>query len=846
MDSASDRRRAPRRRRFTLSRAPPSREARMDPVRLGPLREQPPSEVLRAHGSRTAAASRRDIDVVGVLRRGRQSADFRRPTNLGALMSLRRAASWRRYLRFWGNDPAGDLDDELRFHLEARYDEYVADGMTPERARAEVDRRFGDVGTVRARCTEIDTQWQRERSMIDRFHIAATELRFAVRQLRRNTSLSIAAILCLALGIGVNTSIFSVVDTLLFRPLPFPQSDRLVLIGEALPNFGGGNFGLISTPEYHDYQRLEGRVFESSAIYENTALTISSSGADPERVPSAVVSATLFKVLRINPAHGRLFLPGDDVVGSANTAVISDAFWRRRFNADPSVVGRTILVNGVATTIVGITPSGFAFPLPGLGGPVADIFSPYWITPEIEKTRGDSYSTTLIARLAPGTTLEQAKRGASEIARQLPQRHPDVYSAKHVTTADVFPLRDRAIGDSRRSLLVLFASVGLVLLIACINVSSLLLARAATRQREISVRRALGASRSRLAMQFLAESSVLVMIGGVLGVAFATWGAKALAARAPQALLQGYQIAVNGRVLLFSVVIAAMTAVVVSLLPALQRPEAGIADSLQGGGRTASAGISKQRGRRTLVVSEIALALIVATGAGLMVKSLINTQNVDPGFDSSGLVSFRLGLLNYRYRTADEVTRFEQQMADRLGALPGVRSASVATTIPMSGGSRISFSIEGSDLPKVPIASNTIVFPDYFETLRIPIRAGRSFNQQDTRSSPTVAIINEALARQYYPGVNPVGRRIKWGSPTSPSPWATIVGVSATVKASSLESPDEPAVYFPATQIDTSIVDRMMRGMVYLVRTDGDPSALFNAIRRTVKDADPELPIVGL
>jgi putative ABC transport system permease protein len=229
-----------------------------------------------------------------------------------------------------------------------------------------------------------------------------------------------------------------------------------------------------------------------------------------------------------------------------------------------------------------------------------------------------------------------------------------------------------------------------------------------------------------------------------------------------------------------------------------------------------------------------------------MVKSLINTQNVDPGFDSSGLVSFRLGLLNYRYRTTDEVTRFERQMAERLRALPGVRSASVATAIPMSGLLRISFSVEGSDLPKVPVGSNTIVFPDYFETLRIPIRAGRSFNQQDARATPPVAIINEALARQYYPGVNPVGRRIKWGSPTSPAPWATIVGVSATVKTSSLDSSDEPGMYLPAAQIDSSIVDRMMRGMVYVVRTDGDPSALFNTIRRTVKDADPELPIVGL
>jgi putative ABC transport system permease protein len=761
-------------------------------------------------------------------------------------MSARRIATWRRYLRFWGVDHARDLDDELRFHLEARYDEYVAGGMDPAAARAEVERRFGDVGVVRDKCTAIDSQWQRERTMVDRFHVIVADLRFALRQLQRSPSLSIAAILCFALGIGANTSIFSVVDAILFRPLPFPDGNRLVLIGEGLPRFGGNNFGLISTPEYHDYQRLEGSVFEKTAIYETTSLTLASGGGDPERVPSAVVSATLFDVLRVKAARGRTFAAGEDRVGGPNVAVISDAHWRRRFNGDSLIVGRSVVINGVPTTIIGVMPPSFAFPLSGMGGGVAEVFSPYWITADVEKQRGDMYNTSLIARLAPGVTLERAKIGASDIAKRLPQLHPDAYGSNHVTIADVFPLRERATGPVRDSLLVLLAAVGLVLLIACINVSSLLLARTAARQREISVRRALGASRGRLAQQFLAETLVLVTVGGGLGVLFAVWGSKTLAQYAPPALLQGYDISVDARVLAVTALITVATAIVISLLPTLQQPEHRLATALRDEGRAASGGVSRQRGRRTLVVSEIALALIVATGAGLMVKSLLNAHDVDPGFDPSGVASFRLGLIDSRYPTPEKVVQFERALIERLRAVPGVRDATIATAVPMSGLWRLTFSLEGRNLPTIPTGINTLVFPRYFETMRIPVRVGRAFENTDVVGSPSVVIVNEALARQFFPGVNPVGRRLKWGSPESPREWSTIVGVAGDVHVTALESPVEPAVYFPALQADTFLVHRALRGMSYIVRADGDPRALFNDVRRIVKDADPELPIVGL
>jgi Acidobacterial duplicated orphan permease len=751
----------------------------------------------------------------------------------------RRAPAWRRYLRFWGNDPARDLDDELRFHLEARYDDYLREGMDPVRARAEAERRFGDVAVVREQCSVVDAQSQRKHTMTDLFTNAGGDLRHALRQFRRNRALSIAAILCFALGIGANTSIFSVVDAILFRPLPFPESDRLVLIGEALPQFGGENFGVISAPEYADYKQLEGRVFDKVAIYDNASLSITGDG-EPERVMGAAVSASLFDVLRVHAARGRTFLPGDDAIGSPNVAVLSDAIWKRRFAADPHIVGRTIGINGVATTIVGVLPPGFAFPLPGSGGQVAEVFSPYLITPAVEKTRGNAYGTTLIARLAPGVTIDQARRGASEIASRLTQMHPGAYGQGRIILADVFSLHEHLVGQVRRSLLVLLAAVGLVLLIACINVSSLLLAHAAARRRELSVRRALGASRARLAQQFFVESLVLVVLGASLGVGFAVWGSRALAQHAPQALLSGYVVSVDARVLLVTAAIAAVTAVAISLLPAFQQPERALAGSLRDEGRAMSGGVARQRGRRALVVSQIALATIMAAGAGLMVRSLLKARNVDPGFDPGHLAMITLGLNDYRYPDPPSVFRFEQDMLDRLRVLPSVSSVTASSSVPS-----LSFSIEGRDLARTPFAAGALVFSDYFKTMRIPIRAGQAFTGRETMESPRIAIISQTLARQLFADSDPIGKRIKWGSPTSPAPWCTIIGVAGDVRDGALDAPIQPQIYFPALQSDSTVVSRFLRSAQYVVRSSGDPTSLFGAIRGAVRVADPELPIVG-
>ncbi|HEX8945378.1 MAG TPA: ABC transporter permease, partial [Gemmatimonadaceae bacterium] len=533
--------------------------------------------------------------------------------------------SWRRYLRFWGSDPRRDLDDELRFHLEARYEEFLAAGMDPARARAESEQRFGDLGRVRAQCEAIDSQWERERSMLDLIHTIGADFRYALRQLRRNAALNVAAILCFALGIGANTSIFSVVDAVLFRPLPFRDPERLVLVGESLPRFGAENFGVISAPEFEDYQRLNGRVFSNSAMYESESFAVGGA-SEPERVVGLSGSAALFDVFGVTMARGRSFASTDVVTGSPSVAVISDALWHRRFGGDPAVVGRSIDVDGHPTTIVGVARPEFRFPLPGIGGEPADVFLPYKMTSEIQRQRGNSYRTFLLARLAPGVTLTAAKRAVGDLANSLPVLHPESYGTNWKTVADAFPLRDQATKDVRRPLIILLSAVAMVLLIACINVSSLLIARAASRRREISVRQALGASRARLVQQFFAEAVVLVSIAGALGVGVATTGARVLAAHAPRAVLQGYNVSVDARVLAATAVVVVATALVFSLVPVLSQARSSLGPALHDEGRNSTAGQSRQRGRRVLVVTEISLALMLAAVAGLMVRSFLRAR----------------------------------------------------------------------------------------------------------------------------------------------------------------------------------------------------------------------------
>ena len=765
-------------------------------------------------------------------------------------MIVERASAWRRYLRFWGSDPVRDLDEELSFHLAARCDEYIAAGMSPAEARAEAERRFGELARVRDQCRTIDSQWNRERVMKESLQRIAGDLRYAARQLLRNPSLSIAAVACLALGIGANTAIFSVVNAVLYRPLPYRDAGRLVLVGEGLPRFGAENFGVISRPEFFDYQTLNGRVFSGSAIYEMDELAISSVGADPERVGTTRISWNLFDVLGVHPAIGRRFDASDGDTATASTVMISDALWRRRYGASPRVIGQRVDVDGWPSIIVGVMPRSFQFPLPGIGGQPSDLFVPFKFRPSMGGLRGNSYNTYLVARLANGVSLAAARRAVADLAASLSVIHPELYGPNWKTVADAFSLRGHAVQDVRKPLLILLAAVALVLLIACINVSSLMLARAAAREREISVRQALGASFGRLVQQFLAESAVLVGVGTVAGVVVAIWLARLLAEHAPADVLHGYAVAIDWRVLGATTAVAILTTIVVSLVPAFGRRGTALAPSLQDAARGSTAGMARQRGRRVLVVSQIALALVLSTAAGLMVRSFARVHDVNPGFDPQHAIVFRTAMPVGRYRTNESVVQTEERILAALRAIPGVQGASATSELPLSvvGGNetRFAFSIEGKVLPKIPIAVGEIVYDGYFDAMRIPVLEGRAFTAGDVPTGLPVAMVNEALAKRYFGTASAIGHRIKNGSPESTAPWLTIVGVVADVNQTALDRAPEPELYAPVSQTGQTMALSFLRGPGFVVRTAGDPNTVMGPVQRALRAVDPELPMVGL
>ena len=759
-------------------------------------------------------------------------------------MPARAHIAWVRYLAFWRPDPGAELDQELAFHLEARVDEYVATGLDPRAARALAVERLGDLVRVRQDCQRIEQQYARRRSMSDTLSAAAADLRFALRQLARQRAFAVAAIACLVLGIGVNTAIFSVVDAVLFRPLPFPSPDRLVMVGEGLPAIGAENMGTISTPDFLDYATLDSSMFESASAFQTTSLTLSGNGS-PERLAGLEVTSSLFRVLGVAPALGRTFRDGDDAPGSADEVVLTDALWRRRFGGDRAIVGRTIELDGRPATVLGVMPADFVFPLPGLGPDPATFFVPLRMTADVMQQRGNSFNTFVIARLRPRVSVSQASAGVSTVAARMSKAY---YPAAFPVIASAQPLRERLVSDVRRPLIVLLGAVGLVLLIACINVAELLLARAAARSRELAVRLALGAGRGRLVGQYLIEGAVLAVPGALGALALAHWCAVALARVAPQGMLSGYRVGLDVRVLSFTVGVTVLVVLVFSLVPALAGRPLGLASTLRDEGRGTSAGRSRQRARRALVASEIALALVLTTGAGLLVRSFANVMKIDPGFTPAHLLSFRIAFPSYRYPGAARVVNVEHAMVDSLAHLPGARDATAAVNLPTLGGWQIAFSPEGAALAKVPLAANFVVLPNYFATMGIHVVQGRAFDARDASSSGNVAIIDERLARQFFPNGSPIGRRLKWGAPTSTDPWKTVVGVVRTVPELGLDKKSLPEVYFPAGQlaVDTTFVDAALRELTFVVRTDGDPVALTPRITNAVRAIDPQLVVTNV
>jgi putative ABC transport system permease protein len=660
------------------------------------------------------------------------------------------------------------------------------------------------------------------------------DLRYAIRQLVRHPGFTLVSVLALGLGIGANTAIFSVVNAALLRPLPYRDSSRLVVVWDQLVKLGLDRFP-VSYANYLDY-RAQNTVFQDVAAFANVEFNLTA-GDQAERVPGIRVSANLLPMLGATPAAGRIFTSEENGPGRGNVVVVSDSLWQRRFGRDRSIVGKTIMLDGNALTVVGILPANFSF---SAGNPAPELWVPVELRPDPDRTAG---ALELIARLKSGVTLAQASDGLRAVARGIedryhPYRGPHGEDAGYRVTA--IPLREELYGSMRRGLLVLLGAVAFVLLIACANVASLLLARTAVRRREIAVRLSLGAGRFRLVRQLLVESITLSAAGGLLGSALAFWGVNALRAMMPDSLVHLENIPLDLRVLAFALALSLITGVIFGLAPALEGSGLTLSETLKAAGRGVTGGASSRRIRRVLITAEVALSLVLVIGAGLLIKSFARLLSVHPGFRAERMITARISLSEQTYQDDRRVAALYAELLERVRMLPGVLSASVVSQLPLTGGSGGDpFSIEGrpydthSRTPQ--ITDHQVIGPDYFRTMQIPLLAGRIF--RDREPEPAV-IINQTMARGFWPGdlSQAIGRRILLGAPRPGTPWLTIAGVVGDVRNSGLAAEPIPQMYVPIDQTPA-------HSMALVVRTARDSGSLISAVRAQLFSIDPNQPL---
>src|SRR4051794_25130785 len=653
------------------------------------------------------------------------------------------------------------------------------------------------------------------------------DVRFALRLLVKRPGFAAVAVLTLALGVGAATSIFSVVEAVLLRPLPFAEPDRLV--PPTIHGEGGDTYPLPDT----DFiaWREQNETFLSLAVYDGGEGLALTGDGDAERIVVRNVTDRFFATLGVAPLLGRTFEEGEDSPGAPKSVVLSHAFWQRHFHGDSRVIGRSVLLDGVSHTIAGVMPASFAFPESDLDG---------WrvLTMQPPPRRGPFY-TRGIARLKAGTTLDRARANLAVIAGGLKRRYP----GPNDWTYSLVPLQEQMVGDVRRMLYLLFGAVGFLLLIATANVANLLLARASSRTREIAVRAAIGAGRARIVAQLVIESVVLGVLSGLAGLLIASWGTRALLAIAPGGIPRLGEVRLNATVFAFAVGVASLCGVLFGLAPAVRVAGLPLVEGLKEGGRS-GAGVSQRRTQRALVVCEIALALILSVGAGLMIRSMAALTSVDPGFAPTQLVTFQLKLPEFRYDTPQKITALYDALRARLEADPAIRSVGSSTSLPPDLNAMTdNFVAEGQQVApnqSAPVAPLVFVDEHYFKTLGVPLVAGRFFDERDTPGGPSVVIVNETLARRYFPGGNAVGRRLKEGGAERPNnPWMEIVGVVGDVKYSGLNAPPEPAFYLADRQ------QPFIRRFV-IVRTAADPRSALNSIRAAVSALDRDVPVARL
>jgi len=658
------------------------------------------------------------------------------------------------------------------------------------------------------------------------------DLRYGVRMLTKNPGFTVVAVLALTLGIGANTAIFSVVNSVLLRPLPYSEPGRLVQLWEVDAKKKTSEMPA-SYPNFADW-RDQKNAFEEVAAYSDWTFNLTGTG-EPERIRSAIISPAFFSTLGIKPIRGRIFLSGEDERGKDLVAVISESLWRRRFDSDPNIVGRSLNLDDKSFTVIGVIARGVQAPL--LSDEI-ELWAP--LSHGFGFTDRDSHYLNVVARLKPDATLQQAQADMNTIAGRLEQQYPESNKGRSVR---VVSLNEQIVGDFRTSLLVMLGAVVFVLLIGSANVANMSLARATARQKEMAIRTALGAGRWRIVRQLLTESVLLSLLSGTLGLLVAIWGIDLLVALSPADLPRVREVTIDLRVLAFTLAVSLLTGILFGLLPALQASRPNLNERLKTGGGSATGGTNRQHLRGSLVIAEIALSLVLLVGAGLLIRSFLRLQAVNPGFNPTNVLTMQIDLSGPKYKTGAQVIAFHNQLLERLKQLPGVQHASTRSFVPIANDASFAylrFNVEGRQADdSAPAAFYNGVSPEYFQTMMIPLLKGRGFSERDVRGSQNVAIVNGTLARRYFGSEDVMGKRISVEDKPKEEDWITIVGVVGDTKPRELRSEPVAELYMPYGQ-------QPERGMSLMIRYREGGTGVAAAVRNEVLALDKDQPIYSI
>jgi putative ABC transport system permease protein len=747
-----------------------------------------------------------------------------------------RLPGWRR------KQHQSDLEEEIARHLQFAAGDRVERGESAERAQQAARREFGNVALVE-QVTRDQWPWR----WLDEF---LQDLRYATRMLRKNPGFTLVAVLTLALGIGANTAIFAVVNAVLLRPLPFKQPSRLIMLFEGIPKLGFPKMGF-SAPDFVVFARAQ-KSFESVGAYQNKYFNISGDG-EPERLMAARISSSVFPMLGVEPMLGRTFTSAEDAPGQS-VVILSYGLWQRRFGADPGIIGRNLDLNRKPYTVIGVMPKAFNFPLRGpQGSEPAELWVPMAFTATELEGWGTNYMNGVLAGLRPGLAFEQASSEAESLSLLIGSNYPPeltkAFQGAELKVA-MNPYHEEVVKSVRTLLLILMAAVVLVLLIACANVATLLVSRAASRHKEVALRTTLGATRVRLLQQMLTESLLLALIGGSLGLAFASGLKTYLLSLVPESVPLPRDIPTDGGVIAFVLAACLVTTVLCGLVPAFQVSAMALHGPLQEGGRSGTPGRLRHRLQGFFVTVEFALALVLLIGSGLLIRSFAKLVEIDPGFRPDHVLTLKIPIPSERYTQAPKVRQFYEQLLDRTGNIPGVKAVGLTSDLPLNGCGTIAIQIEGgrNAARETPQAiCQTWQVGNYFQTLGIPLLKGRYFTLQDRMDAQPVATVSESAARQLWPGQDPIGKRIRWGVYT---PWQTIVGIVGDVNDEPLGQPVQLHVYRPYLQMaDLFFEDSRfgeVRSMNLAVRSQTDPASLTSAVIGQIHSLDPDLTVAHI